>query len=106
MAKYLIMGSYTHEGIRGLAKDKASGRQKAVTQALAALGGKLECVYWAFGEGDVIGIGELPDNVTAAAMSLAASSSGLIRIKTIPLLTVEEMDHCLGKQVGYRGPGA
>ena len=54
----------------------------------------------------MIGIGELPDNVTAAAMSLAASSSGLIRIKTIPLLTVEEMDHCLGKQVGYRGPGA
>ena len=42
MAKYLIMGSYTHEGIRGLAKDKASGRQKAVTQTLAALGGKLE----------------------------------------------------------------
>ena len=45
MAKYLIAASYTAEGLRGLAKDKASGRQKAVAQALKGLGGKLEAVY-------------------------------------------------------------
>jgi uncharacterized protein with GYD domain len=106
VAKYLIMGSYTHEGLRGLAKDKAAGRHKAVSQALAALGGKLESLYFAFGEADVIGIGDCPDNVTAAALSLAASSSGLIKVKTIPLLTIDEMDQALGKQVGYRAPGA
>ena len=106
MAKYLIMGSYTHEGLRGLAKEKASSRQKAVAHALSALGGKLECVYFAFGEADVVGIGDCPDNVTAAALSLAVSATGLVRIKTTPLLTVEELDQALSKQVAYRGPGA
>ena len=42
MAKFLIAASYTPEGLRGLAKDKASGRRKAVHDALAALGGKLD----------------------------------------------------------------
>ena len=42
MPKFLIEGSYTPEGLRGLAKDKASGRQAAVSEALNSLGGKLE----------------------------------------------------------------
>ena len=32
MPKYLIEASYTAEGLRGLQKDKASGRKQAVTK--------------------------------------------------------------------------
>ena len=42
MPKYLIQASYTAEGLKGLHKDKASGRREAVSHAVAALGGKLE----------------------------------------------------------------
>jgi uncharacterized protein with GYD domain len=38
-------------------------------------------------------------------LSLAISASGLVRTKTIPLLTVEEADRALGMKTGYRAPG-
>src|SRR5437763_16741013 len=50
MAKYLITASYTAEGMRGLQKDKASGRRNAVREACESIGGKLEAFYFAFGE--------------------------------------------------------
>ena len=54
MAKYLIEASYTAEGLKGLQKDKASGRKQAVTKLLEGLEGKLEAMYFALGEHDVI----------------------------------------------------
>ncbi|HXK03295.1 MAG TPA: GYD domain-containing protein [Verrucomicrobiae bacterium] len=106
MAKYLIEGSYTAEGLRGLAKDKASGRTAAVEAAIGGLGGKLECIYYAFGENDVYLICEFPDNATAAAIGLAVGASGMVRTKTTVLLSVGEVDAALAKTVAYRAPGA
>ena len=105
MAKYLIQGSYTAEGLKGLLKDKASGRQAAVKKTLASVGGKVESFHYAFGDYDVALIVDLPDNVSAAAISLKVSASGLVRTKTTPLLTVEEADQALQKSIDYRAPG-
>ena len=105
MPKFLVEGSYTSEGLQGLAKDKASGRQAAVEEALKSLGGKLDAVYFALGEADVYLLCECPDHVTAAALALAASSTGLVRTKTIPLLTAAETDRALAMKVGYKAPG-
>jgi uncharacterized protein with GYD domain len=106
MPKYLVSGSYSADGLKGLQKDKASGRRRALGAAVEGLGGKLESVYFALGEEDVYVILDLPDNTTAAAVALAASASGLIRTKTTALLTVEEVDAALAKNVGYRPPGS
>ncbi len=106
MAKFLIEATYTAEGLRGLAKDKASGRKAAVEAALGGLGGRLESIHFAFGAADVYLVCECPDNVSAAAISLAASASGLVRTRTVPLLTVEETDQALSKKISYRAPGA
>src|SRR5205807_10137358 len=86
-------------------KDKASGRRASVSKAAEALGGKLEALYYAFGDNDVVVILDLPDNVSASALSLAVSASGLVRTKTTPLLTVDETDQALEKNVSYRVPG-
>src|SRR5579872_1558883 len=106
MPKFLIEGSYTSEGLQGLAKDKASGRQAALNEALAAVGGKLDGIYYALGDADVYVLCECPDQVAAAALSLAVSSTGLVRTKTIPLMTVAETDRALGMKTGYKAPGA
>lgn len=106
MAKFLIAASYTAEGLRGLAKDKAAGRKTAVEQALASVGGKLDSIYFALGESDVFLICDCPDNVSAAALALTTSATGLVRTKTTALLTVEEVDKALNKMVSYRAPGA
>ena len=106
MAKFLVQATYTAEGLRGLVKDKASGRKAVITQALKKLGGKLETIYFCFGESDVIVIAELPDNVTAAALSLATNASGVVRTRTTALLSVAEADEALSREIAYRAPGA
>lgn len=105
MPKYMIHAAYTAEGLKGLQKDKASGRRDAVNTALKAVDGRLESLYYAFGADDVVLIADAPDNVSAAALSIAVSASGLVRCRVIPLLTVEEMDKALQKNVSYRPPG-
>ena len=50
MAKYMYQASYTLEGVRGLLKETASGRRKAVESAIAALGRKGRVVLLLFRE--------------------------------------------------------
>ena len=105
MPKCLIQGRYTAEGLRGLAKDKASGRKAAVQAAVKNLKGKVESFYFAFGSDDVVLIVEAPDNIAAAALSTSVGLSGLVSIRTTPLLTVEEFDKALALPSKYRAPG-
>ena len=105
MPKYLIQASYTTEGIQGLVKDSASGRRADVESAVKALGGQVEAFYYAFGADDVVIILDLPDNVTAAAVGLTTSGSGAVRVRTTPLLTVEDVDKALEVKMQYRAPG-
>ena len=105
MPKYLVQGRYTPEGLKGLAKDTASGRKAAVQTAMKGLKGKLESMYFALGSDDVVVIVEAPDNIAAAALSLSVGSTGLINIRTTPLLTVDEVDQALALPSKYRAPG-
>jgi len=105
MAKYLIEASYTLDGLRGLAKEGGSKRRDAAGAAIKSLGGKVEAFYFAFGDPDAIVIVDLPDNVSAAAVSLAINGTGAIRLKTLVLLSPEEMDQAVKKTVDYRAPG-
>ena len=61
---------------------------------------------WAFGDTDVYLIAEVPDNATAAAISLALSMSGAEHFGTVVLVTAEEMDAAAKIEVGFRAPGA
>ncbi|MEO8131589.1 MAG: GYD domain-containing protein [Bryobacteraceae bacterium] len=106
MPKYLIQASYTAEGLKGLAKDKAAGRKAAVQAAMKQVKGKVESFYFAFGADDVVLVVDAPDNIAAAALSLAAGSTGLVNLRTTPLLSVDEVDQALSLPSKYRGPGA
>ena len=57
------------------------------------------------GDADVYVIVEAPDNVTAAAVSLAITASGAVSLKTTPLLSPDEIDQATKKSVTYRPPG-
>lgn len=105
MPKYLIQASYSPQGLQGVIKDKASGRRAAIQKALKSVGGTLECMYYSFGDYDVVLVVDLPDNITAAALSFSVCSTGLAHTKTTPLLTVEETDKVVQKGVTYKAPG-
>ena len=105
MAKYLLEASYTAEGTRGLAKEGGSSRRKKVEKMINAMDGKLEAFYYAFGSTDVYLIVDVPDAVTAAALSLAVNQSGAVQLTTHVLMTPEEMDQATKKSVKYKAPG-
>jgi uncharacterized protein with GYD domain len=105
MPKYLVQARYTIDGIQGLIKDSASGRRADVQAAVRAAGGKVEAFYYAFGDDDVLAIVDLPNNIQAAALALTISGAGGVRIRTTPLLTVEEVDQALDIKTQYRAPG-
>jgi len=104
MPKYLLEASYAVEGLKGLRAEGGSSRVAAVTQATEAAGGKLEALYFAFGEHDVYVIVDYPDNVTAAGAALAIGSSGAVKVKTVVLLTAAEIDAAVKLPSSYRPP--
>jgi uncharacterized protein with GYD domain len=105
MPKYLFQARYSPEGAIGLAKEGGTGRRDAVKKHLENVGGKLESMYFAFGDVDCVVIVDLPNNVSAAALSLAVNQSGLIASSTTVLLTPEEMDQAGKTKVHFRAPG-
>jgi uncharacterized protein with GYD domain len=69
------------------------------------LGGTVETFDFAFGEDDVFTICDLPDNVTAASIGLTVGASGLTAVRTVVLLTPEEIDAAAQQHPDYHGPG-
>ena len=107
MAHYMIQASYTAEAWSKLIKSPQD-RGQAIRPMIEKLGGKLVSFYNSFGEHDVLVIVQVPDNVSAAALSLAAVAGGAMKgIKTTPLMTAEEGMEAMRKAAvaGYRAPG-
>ena len=106
MPKYLVQGSYTAEGAKGLIKDGGSKRRAAVETIVKALGGRVEAFYFAYGDTDVIVVIDLPDSASATAVALTVGASGAVRLRTTVLITPEEVDQAVKKTIQYRPPGA
>ena len=105
MAKYLIRASYTPEGVRGILRDGGSKRRRVVEEAIGAVNGRVEAFYFGFEDADALVIIDAPDNVAAAALSLAVNAGGGARSRTTVLLTPEEIDEAAKKQIAYTPPG-
>jgi uncharacterized protein with GYD domain len=105
MARYLFKADYASEGIEGVTKTGGTARRTAIATLAAQLGGRLETFDFAFGDDDVYTIVELPDNKAAAAVALAVNSSPLVSVRTVVLLTPEEIDAAVSQTVSYTPPG-
>jgi|SRR5271166_4428609 len=105
MPKYLLEAHYSTEGAKGVMKEGGSGRRAALAKMAEGVGGKLESLHFAFGGVDAFLVVDLPDNVTAAAVALSISQTGAGSVKTVVLLTPEEMDQAAKKSIEYRAPG-
>ena len=107
MGKYLLHGSYSIEGNRGIIKGGGgTARRKAIAALVESVGGKLESAYWALGKDDFYIIVDLPNNVTVAAIALQVGASGAIsRLASTPLLTAEDVDAATKVGVKYTPPG-
>ena len=104
MPLFLHQASYTTEAWARLIAHPQD-RHEAVRGPIEKLGGRLHNLYFAFGDHDVVAITEFPDNVSAAAISMAFAAGGAVRnTKTTPLMTAAEAVEALKKasSSGYR----
>ena len=76
MARYLFQATYTSEAWAAQVQNPQN-RVEVVRPVVERLGGRFECVYYAFGEYDLVAILEMPDNVSMAAIALAVSAGGV-----------------------------
>jgi len=90
MAGYLLQISYSSEAWAALVK-RPQNRIEAVRKVVDKLGGSVGAFWMSFGDYDLVGFLEMPDNVSAAAFAVAVAAGGACRsVKTTPLLTIEE----------------
>jgi uncharacterized protein with GYD domain len=74
-----------------------------VKKTVENLGGTLGGSWMSFGDYDLIMLLEMPNNVSAAAMALAAAAGGSLKsIKTTPLLSIDQAMSAL-KKAGKSG---
>ena len=109
MAKYVTFFTYTSEAWAGMIQSPGD-RTAAVRQLTDSVGGSVECVYWMFGAQDGLVIFDVPDSVSAAAVSVAVGSTGSLKsLETHELLSQEQLGQVLSRsQVAaqaYQAPG-
>jgi uncharacterized protein with GYD domain len=86
---------------------KPQNRIEVVTKVVEKLGGRVLGGWFCFGEYDVVLVCQLPDNVTAAAFSIACAAGGALKTnRTTPLFDANETlkIYELAGTTGYRPP--
>jgi uncharacterized protein with GYD domain len=108
MAKYLVLFNLSGETVKRFIA-QPSDRAAVVKGLTDAVGGSMESYYWMFGQYDGLAIFDLPDSKTAAALSLAVTSSGsFTRFETHELVESGDLAAIAeqARGVSYRPPGA
>ncbi len=106
MGYYMVQVAYKPETWAALIKNPQN-RVDAVRPAIRELGGSIHGAWYSFGQFDVVAILQLPDNVSAAALSMAFSAGGAsTSVVTTPLMTIDEWIEAMSKagKVGYSPP--
>lgn len=88
MPSYLILGSWTEQGIRNV--KQGPQRLDAVKQAAQQAGGQVIFFYLTFGQHDFASLVELPNDDTAARLLLNIGSQGNVRTTTLKAFTEDE----------------
>ena len=90
MAHYLLQLSYSDAAWAAMIK-RPQNRVEAVRKAVENLGGTIAGFWMSFGDHDIVGILEMPDNIGAAAFAMAIAAGGACHnVKTTPLITIED----------------
>jgi uncharacterized protein with GYD domain len=104
--KFLVIGSYTAEGAKGVLAEGGTGRRKATEQLISSIGGKVESYYFGLGADDFYLIADVPSTEAIVAATLTGASHGGLTARTIPLLSPEQIDAAIRISPSYRKPGS
>lgn len=97
MATYVLLASYTDQGIKGI-KDTVK-RTSAVRELAGKAGVTMKETYWTLGAFDVVGLFEAPNDETMTAFSLSVAKLGNVKTQTLRAFSGQEMTGILEKMV-------
>lgn len=97
MATYILLATYTEQGIRGI-KDTVK-RTAAVKELAGKAGVTMKESYWTLGQYDVVGVFEAPDDETMTAFSLSVAKLGNVKTQTLRAFSGNDMSGIIGKLV-------
>ncbi len=106
MALYLVQASYSSSAVAAMV-EHPTDRAAAIRPVIKRMGGKLQGMWFSFGEFDVVAVIEMPDAVNAAAFAMAIGATGVASdYRTTLLLSAaqakEAMEMAGGS--GYKPP--
>ncbi len=90
MARYLLQASYTHQGLAGLVSNPEDPSEviKTLTESV---GGKVITFDYCFGEFDIAGVFEMPDDTAMASVVMVAGASGRVtNLRTTVLIPIAD----------------
>jgi uncharacterized protein with GYD domain len=90
MPSYLVQCAYSSPALAALIANPHD-RSEHVKKVAKKLGGKISGSWLSFGEHDLVMLVEMPDNISIAALALAAAAGGSLKsIKTTPLMSIAD----------------
>ncbi len=95
MATYLMLGSFTDQGIRNIAE--TTNRAEAFQAMATASGVEVKELYWTAGPYDVMCLMDAPDEETINALTLKAGTLGNVRTTLMRAFSRSEMQGILAK---------
>jgi uncharacterized protein with GYD domain len=95
MATYIMLASFTDQGIRNV-KDTTK-RADAFKELAKGSGATVKDMYWTLGQYDIVAIADAPDDTVMTALGLALGKSGNVRTQTLRAFSQADMDAILAK---------
>ena len=92
MAKFVMLGRYSSEAIKGIAAD----RTKRGIEIIEKSGGKVNSVFALLGNYDLLVVVDFPGIAEAMKASVALTKLTGIGFTTSPAMSVEEFDKVVG----------
>lgn len=92
MARFLYLGKYTAEGLKGLAAEGGTERREATERMIASIGGTIIEYQFAVGEYDFVLIVDVADDAAGLIAPILTGASGTVRVLTVPLVSPEQID--------------
>ena len=95
MATYIVLSSFTDQGIRTV-KDTTK-RADAVRELARKMGIDTKSLYWTVGQYDVVATFEAPNDEAMTALALALTSQGNVRTQTLRAFSKDEVAGIIAK---------
>lgn len=92
MAKFLMLGKYSSEAVKGISGE----RTKKVVASVEKAGGKIDSMYALLGKYDLVFVVDFPGVKDVIKASIAITKATDIGFNTLPAITVEEFDKITG----------